>query len=118
MHSDTKHIALLCENQLHASSWLELFKDAQEPTDIQIAHNLDQLLTIVHKRCPDIIILFSNKPDNRVITYLKDIRNKDGETDETPIFIYTSLPSKDGIEDLFRPVMYSEREEQERPEPQ
>jgi DNA-binding response OmpR family regulator len=118
MRPDTKHIALLCENQKHASSWMELFKDAQEPTDIQIAHNLDQLLQIVQERCPDMIILFSNKPDNGVISYLKDIRNKDGQTDETPIFIYTSFPSKDGIEDLFRPVMDSVREEQERPEPQ
>ena len=109
MQPATKHIAVLCENHEYASSWPALFKKIPEPIDLQVAESLSQLFSLVEKRCPGIIILFSNKPDNSVITYLKDIRNKDGETDDTTIFIYTTMPSVDDIKNLLKTVEESER---------
>ena len=104
MQPATKHIILLCDKNEHAMSWLDLFKEIQAPVDLQVANSLKHLLLLIEKKLPDIIILFLSKPDNSVITYLKDLRNKDGDIDEIPIFIYTVSPKKEDVEELLKTV--------------
>ena len=113
MQPVSKHIILLCDNNANATSWLNLFKGIEAPVELEIANSPQHLLLLIEKKLPDIIILFLSKQDNSVITYLKDLRNKDADIDEIPIFIYTMLPETEDVEEMLMTGVISHIEQEQ-----
>jgi len=63
--------------------------------------NFQQLLKLLDKKQPDVIIVYVNNPlDNSYVDYLKGIRVNNG-TDEIPVYVFTELPEKQTLVDLL-----------------
>ena len=103
MQPATKHIVLLCDNNEHATCWLDLFKDLRASVDIKAATSLQHLLLLIEQRTPDAIVLSVNTPDSSYITYLKDLR-RDDDMDQIPIYIYSALPGREDVQDLLKTI--------------
>jgi DNA-binding response OmpR family regulator len=100
MQAKSRYIVLFYDHAEKVLPMKQLLQHESIPIELDCVEDFQQLLSILDKRLPDIIIVYANNSPDRFIGYLKNIR-ENYRTDEIPVYVFTQLPGKQTIEDIL-----------------
>ena len=88
MQKKLNTILVGCDNHARAKRLETLFSGFSPPVYVSITDSVDDLLKLMKKKLPDVIILHMGKHDKGYMEWLKKIRKVKGIT-EVPVIFYT-----------------------------
>lgn len=101
MQAKSRYIVLFSDHNEKVLHLKELLQHLSVQTEIDNVENFQQLLNVLSKKFPDLIVVYANGSPQRFINYLKKLRNN-YRTDEIPVYVFTSLPEKQTLEDMLK----------------
>jgi DNA-binding response OmpR family regulator len=101
MQAKSRYIVLFYDHAEKVLPMKQLLQHASTPVELDCVEQFQQLLHILDRRLPDIIIIYANNAPEPFITFLKNIR-ENYRIDEIPVYVFTQLPEKQTIGDILR----------------
>ena len=101
METDQRYVIFYCDDCSLLKSVIKIFTDIHKNIRVLTFSEIDELITQVQKKKPELILVYFQDAEKSYIEVVKKIR-ENIDTTSIPVRIYRELPDEHSLQTIFK----------------